>query len=75
MMQEPTLNRFYAAVFERTALLEGEVGGEGLLSSNGSPGATKATMFSFLDSQKAGYRGSRNSVWYWWMSVMASSTP
>lgn len=44
----------YAADFETIAPLAGEVGGEGLLSRNGSPGATKATMFSFLDNQNAG---------------------
>lgn len=47
-------HHFYEAVLGTTAVLEGEVGGEGLLSRNGSPGATNATTFSFFESQNAG---------------------
>lgn len=47
-------HHFYDAVLGTTAMLEGEVGGEGLLSRNGSPGATNATTFSFFESQNAG---------------------
>lgn len=47
-------HHFYDAVLGTIAVLEGEVGGEGLLSRNGSPGATNATTFSFFESQNAG---------------------
>ncbi|KAG7275866.1 hypothetical protein CRUP_033279 [Coryphaenoides rupestris] len=44
--------------------------GDGLLmGGKGSPGGTRTTTFSFLGSQKAGYRGSRNSALYSWMST------
>lgn len=51
---EVVFHHFYDAVLGITAVLEGEVGGEEILSRNGSPGATNATMFSFFESQNAG---------------------
>lgn len=63
------------AVYEAISSVVGEVGGDGVFRGKGSPGATKRTLFSFLGSQTAGYKGSRNSVWYLWMSVMVSPTP
>lgn len=53
-LNDPGSNFHLSAPGFAGALLEGEVGGDGLLSRNGSPGTTKATIFSFLDSQKAG---------------------
>lgn len=46
-------NHLFSTNLEVKGPLEGDMSGDGLLSPSGSSGATRATMFSFFDSQKA----------------------